>query len=94
MPCLLYEKDPKGKWIVTDTYLEIPLGYPIPQAKEDVEVTIRDIDKTIRIINIKNAEWKMEGSKGLRGIILEMKIGYWSDENGVIQDKPKLRLVK
>lgn len=107
-PCLIYEKDPKGKWLVTEAKLEVPIGYPLPNVKDKLEVVFKDVDKTIEVLKILHLEYsytqkiiynkinraKSKDQKRIDGILIGIRFGYWSEENGVIQDKPKLRLVK
>jgi hypothetical protein len=94
-PCLLFERDPRGKWeYMLDTTLQVRFGSDIPQPFIDTNnYEICGIDKTLQIIKINKIEWNID-AKGLRGIIIYADIRYWSDENGVIADKPKLRLIK
>lgn len=91
-PCLLYERDERGKWQRTKVTLEVPLGHPLPIIGESIEVTIRDVEKTIRVYSIDQISW--DNRSGLRGVILDLTIGYWTEENGVITEKPKLTVVK
>lgn len=93
-PCLIFEKDPRGKWVVEDRRIRIPLGYPIPKIDDEVELVLGEVDKKVKINGIKNMEWEIEGKKGIRGLIIKVIMGYWSDENGEWKDKPVLRLVK
>lgn len=94
-PCLLFERDPRGKWIREDVWYCLNLGGKIPRPKEEIEATILrcNIDKKIKVYAINNAEWDI-GRKGLVGIKIGLSVGYWSDEGGIVPEKPKLKLVK
>jgi hypothetical protein len=92
-PCLLYEKDPKGKYITEDRNLEINFGSDIPKLKDKIEVVYNGIDKTIEIIKILSVNWNYN-SRGLKGLIMRNTVGYWSHENGEWRNPPKLKIIK
>jgi len=95
-PCLLFERDPRGRWIREDTWFHLKLGGPIPKPKEEIEATfiMGNVDKKIKVYAINNARWKNDNKGGLSGILIGLSVGYWSDEGGIIHGKPKLRLIK
>jgi hypothetical protein len=91
--CISYEKDTRGKWIVEDRWLNVPIGIEIPKVNENCELVFNDgeLDKMVKFYDIKEIIWNMKGEIGIH---VKYKMGYWSEENGVITDKPKLRLVR
>lgn len=94
--CLLFERDPRGKWVREDSWLHLDLGSPIPRVEEEIELVFigSNIEKKVKIYAINNVRWKKDNKGGLIGISIGLSIGYWSDEGGVVPEKPKLRLVK
>lgn len=97
-PCLFYERDPKGTWKTDNLWLAVDLGAQIPSPGETIEVTFRNcgIDKNIKIYGINNADWDVAG-KGLQGIFIKIRCGYWTEEGGIIPDKqkkPELKVIK
>lgn len=95
VPCLLYEKDPRGK--LMHTYckeLFIPFHLAIPKLKEECDYfEINGISKTLTITKINNVSWCKD--KGLHGINMDVEYNYWSEENGELPpNKPKLTLIK
>ena len=94
-PCLLFERDPRGELKLMDTFLIVPFGRDIPELnKEFTEVTLSGIDKTITVTKFKKIKWERDKKGALMGVIISMEIMYWTEENGVITKKPKLKLVK
>jgi len=93
-PCLLFEKDPRGELKHMDTYMKIPFGRNIPELNKDFEATIGGIDKTLMVLKFGKIEWERNKKGAILGVKIEMEIMYWTEENGVITKKPKLRLVK
>lgn len=94
-PCLLFERDPRGKWVREDCWLRLRIGGAIPKPKSEIELIFNDkIEKKVRIYAINNARWSKANKGGLTGIHIGLSIGYWSDEGGIIYEKPKLKLVK
>lgn len=91
--CLYYKKDPRGKWEIKNVGMRISLGNPIPDVGETTEITCNGIDKTIKIYKINYVYWNTEG-KGLQGIVLGITCGYWTEEGGIIPQKPDLKVIK
>jgi hypothetical protein len=94
-PCLLFERDPRGKIMyLENARVSIPFGEQIPELhKDNDQFTLYDIKKTIQILRVNKIEWNKD-ARGLHGIFIYIDISYWSDENGVAIKKPKLRLIK
>jgi len=94
-PCLVFERDPRGKPLYLDNVrLDLDFGTDIPQLrKPDDNWKMHGINKTITVNKIRKVEWN-SNVKGLHGIYVWADITYWSDENGVIVDKPRLVLCR
>lgn len=94
IPCLNYEKDPRGKLVYEDCILNLPFYLDAPELNKDCKYyQIGGINKTIQIIRINKISWHKDKT-GLHGIKIYAEIRYWSEENGVIKKTPKLTLVK
>lgn len=94
-PCLIFEKDPRGKHLYQENAkLQLDFGTDIPKiGKSDDRWKVSGINKTITVTKIHKVDWNTS-IKGLHGIYVWVDYTYWSDENGVIIDKPKLSLCK
>lgn len=89
-PCLLYERDPRGKWNYKDNcLLPVLFSQEIPGLFKDIDLYVIGI---IQILVIDGFEWYKD-SRGLHGIYLSARIRYWSD-TGTEPIKRKLELVK
>lgn len=77
-PCLIFERDPRGKQAQMRVLLQILLGFDIPGIVEPVELIISGIVKTAKIIRIHHVGW-LENGKGLVGIELDSIISYWTE---------------
>ena len=93
-PCLIFDKDPRGKRVYFDSRFLSLLGDTIPKINEDILTKIKGVVKTIRFNRIDNAEWYKGKAGELLGVAIIGEASYWSDENGVIVDKPKLVLCR
>ncbi len=94
IPCLAFDRDPRGEQVYKNVSIPVPFWASIPKLNEDCSMyTIGGVDKTFQITRIYSLEWDKDKT-GLRGLLIDAQIKYWSDENGVIVDKPKLTLVK
>jgi hypothetical protein len=94
-PCLIFERDPRGKQLYLENdKFQLDFGNDIPKiGKPDDRWQINGIDKTITVSKIRKVEWN-SNVKGLHGIYIWVDYMYWSDENGVIVDKPRLVLCR
>lgn len=94
-PCLLFERDPRGQLIVKELKLPVTFGLEIPRVDEVCNYyLIGEVDKPIKILKIRNVAWNKNKYGINEGIIIEAECQYWSDENGVIKNNPKLQLIK
>lgn len=95
--CILYERDPKGVKVYEKAIYFVPFYLDIPELKKPCDYyEINGIAKTVHFVTIENVEWNKD-KKGLHGVTIKANAWYWSDENGVIQDKeskPTLKLIK
>ena len=92
--CLLYEKDPRGERRQMEAKLKVPLHIDIPSPGDKIEVLINGVEKTIKVIKLHSVKWD-KTPRGLRGVVIDFRQEYWSEENGEIPpNKPKLKLVK
>ena len=88
-PCLVFERDPRGKQIFFKTKLRLDFDVNIPKIGKLDDGWIMDgINKTITVNRILKVDWNTN-AKGLHGIYVWADIMYWSDENGVIPEKAK-----
>ena len=94
-PCLVFERDPRGRQLFVDNVrLKLDFGIDIPEInKPDDGWKVCGISKTITVKKIRKVEWNTN-VKGLHGIYIWVDYMYWSDENGVIVDKPRLVLCR
>lgn len=93
-PCLIFDRDPLGKIVYDEAIFHIPFFLDPPELRNDCDYyEINGVPKTIQFISIKSMEWHKDKT-GLHGIKMVAAIRYWSDENGIISDKPKFKLIK
>lgn len=96
-PCLIFERDPRGTQVYENVKIPVPFWSDIPEVNKDTtDYTLGGVDKTIRIMKIDKIEWD-KNKQGLHGIILHVRIMYWSDENGQVpkkSKKPMLQVIK
>jgi hypothetical protein len=94
-PCLLFERDPRGQQVFKTLHLPIPFSLEIPKVNEICDYyLIGEVDKPLKILDIKEITWNINKYGINEGIIIKAQVQYWSDENGVVTNKPKLQIIK
>lgn len=91
-PCLLYERDPRGRWERTERTLDADFSDELINEGDSIDIIMDGVDKTIKIYRIMGMEWNKR--RGLQGIKIKIEFGYWTEQNGVAIQKPKLTLIR
>jgi len=91
--CLFYEQDPRGRINYKNVSYMLSFDSDLSGLKKWHTAVLRNTEKTIRVYRINSLEWD-KNKHGLRGIILDCEIEYFSEENGEWPTRPNLMIVK